>query len=155
MDTAKHVVGQKCRHIRLLDDVCLSFARSFKDLRVQIYNFFLSLQLESNQQPSVYKTDALPFELKRLMSELGEGFGPSNVGFADRYVNHFATRAGAGAERFELPSVVLETTMLPLHQTPVSAEDVGFEPTRPFRAFRFSGPVPSTSSANLPFPWSG
>ena len=25
--------------------------------------------------------------------ELGEGFEPSNVGFADRYVHHFATRA--------------------------------------------------------------
>ena len=32
----------------------------------------------------------------------------------------------------------------------VIAEDVGFEPTSPSRDFRFSRPVPSTDSANLP-----
>ena len=40
-------------------------AISITVLRVQIYNYF----------------------------ELGEGFEPSNVGFADRYVHNFATRA--------------------------------------------------------------
>ncbi len=54
-----------------------------------------------------------------IFFELGEGFEPSNVGFADRYVHHFATRAFAEAERIELPAVVLETTMLPLHHAPV------------------------------------
>ena len=130
-------------HILLLIAVCFNCAISFKDLRVQIYYFFRSLQQESNLQHSVYKTDALPIELKRLLSELGEGFGPSNVGFADRYVYHFATRARvAGAERFELPSAVLETAMLPLHHASIIAEGVRFELKEPFQVRRFSGPMP-------------
>ena len=37
-------------------------------LRVQIYKLMSGLQQESNLQPSVYKTDALPVELKRRLS---------------------------------------------------------------------------------------
>lgn len=112
------MTGLNRRHIRLETDICINCAISFKDLRVQIYYFFRSLQQESNLQHSVYKTDALPIELQR--PEPGEGLEPSNVGFADRYVSRFAIRAFAGAERFELPSAVLETAMLPLHHASTS-----------------------------------
>ena len=52
------------RHV-VKKNVC---AMSKTVLRVQIYKLMSGLQQESNLQPSVYKTDALPVELKRRLS---------------------------------------------------------------------------------------
>ena len=65
-------------------------------------------------------TKQMLFRLSYRGVELGGGLEPPNVGFADRYVRRFAIRAFAGAERFELPSTVLETAVLPLHHASVS-----------------------------------
>ena len=70
------MTGLNRRHIRLETDICINCAISFKDLRVQIYYFFPSLQQGSNLQPSVYKTDALPVELKRRLSCLLKDSNP-------------------------------------------------------------------------------
>lgn len=69
--------------------------------------------------------------LQEALSELGEGFEPSNVGFADRYVRHFATRAlrqekkdSNSRLRFWRPPCYHCTILL-------SAEAEGFEPSKP------------------------
>ena len=108
-----------------------------------------SLQQESNPQPAVYKTAALPIELQRhYLSSEGDSNPRMSVLQTDTFTTsppeHLLKQRESNSQlRFWRPQCY-HYTMLQ------SAEDVGFEPTRPFRAFRFSRPVPSTNSANLP-----
>ncbi len=64
------------------------------------------------------KSIALPLGYSPKMGRL-MGIEPTNAGATIRCVNHFATIAMAGVVGIEPTSKVLETSILPLYDTPI------------------------------------
>lgn len=141
-------------------------------LRCKFSIFFSSLQQESNLQPSAYKADALPVELKRRLSSEGDSNSRVSVlqtdmlplhhpsvcrsrksrtlicGFGDRHAAIapcFHIRAGKGLRTLDLRSHI--PALLPTELcSPYHAEPRGIEP----RSSDFQSDA-YTTSAKAPF----